>query len=960
MESFTRTIINEQLSDLSPEFQELMEKLEISEEDELIEHLVSLLLNKGKAETVERAIELIDKVLQDDVVGQIDKESVKVTWSDVKNLSRTRQQIVRLRKLLEIEISGNSDLVSFGIFGTIGHKAILSLFNEHLPDLEYLKSLTEIPPEQLSFLNGEDYGQMNILEDREVDFEVQSQVAHMLRRKGGIPAGLMNKIKTNRQGLINLMSNGFDWQTEGILARAELINFEKLLTPVFGPPIRQLREYRKSLRQRSGYTKKKEALVDYLYYLTILSWSGALIDRCEINPGSLIVDVPALSSDYLMGGRIDALEILSVNGRALGPGEKQVLGGIVSLLRKKRTSSIGHVIEALTWPFGRNIQVRILELKFAAGDGVKYGEGLDENEIISKEMILDEPLPRHRKQVLRYLVLANCDLCRVRGVDIERWTEEIFFDKARIIYFMPDCSPLVHDVVLEGKKDVEEAFLGQIVTPWVFGVQEQAFQHERVKRLVGSVVGLARENGHEKRQSNHLKDKNNGQIPLSFMGSSEPDYLFQAINKAVDPIDDFGTIHQTGWQERKTKRRTRREPIYRMHYGRLLEAISDGRIDIGDFDPERGGKILCPSKKHSETNPSFIIRLGEHCDFRCFGCGLEGKILLRSIPKKLKVEAGIGAARREREKLGPPDKPLITQDHIIFMQAAQEILEAEFRGSQEAMDYLNKRKIDIELAMEFGIGFGNNNLVRLLLESGFTYEQLIFFGLLGISSKVNPDSKYSICRVFREFGVRPEQLIRPVPRKKNKLGWPYLILDRRVTVPLTDPDGAIMNIYGRSTWSKDRNLYHRKMDTFFTRVPQGAFNMAAIKAAESDLAILEGLTDALSLRQMGVKNFLAITGVQNKKFILGHLAGSAKNLFIGFNNDESKIENGLQRGLAGQKATGKLFADLKDYGHSGKRYNLTRRFLKENPRCQDLNDFNDMWRKFGSSLSLKGIGLTMA
>ncbi len=957
MESFIRTIIDGQFSNLSPEFQELMERLEISEEDELIEHLVSLLLNKGKADTVERAIELIDQTLQNHVIGQVDKESVKVTCSDLKHLSRTRRQIIRLKELLEMEIRGHSDLVSFGVFGTIGHKAILSLFNERLPDFEYLKSLIDVPPEQLSLLNGEGNGQINILEKREVDFEVQSQVAHMLRRKEGIPAGLMNKIKTGRQGLINLMANGFDWQTEGALARTDLINFEKLLVPVFGPLMTQLREYRRNLRQRSGYTKKKEALVDYLYYLTILSWAGALIDRCGINPGSLIIDVPALSSDYLMGGRIDALEILSVNGRTLGPGEKQVLGGIVSLLRKKRTSSIGHVIEALTRPFGSNIQPRIVELKFAAGDGVKYGEGLNENEIISKEMVLEEPLPRHRKQVLRYLTLANCDLCRVKGIDVEKWMEEIFFDRARIIYFMPDCSPLVHDVFLESKEDVEEAFLGQIVVPWVFGIQKQAFQHEQVKRLVGSVVSLAKENGDEKRQ-NHPEGKNNGQIPLFLNEPSEPDYLFQAINRASAPVDDFGTIHQTGWEK------GRRVPVYRMHYGRLLEAIRAGKIGIGDFDFEKGGKIFCPSKKHSEKDPSFSIRLGEYCDFFCFGCGLKGKILLRSIPRNLKIEAGIGAAKRGREKLEGPDEPLITQDHIMFMQAVQEILEAEFRGSQEANEYLRKRRLDVDLAIEFGVGYGNDNVVRELLQAGFVYEQMIFYGLLGISTNVNPGSRYSACPVFREFGVKPEQLLRPHPRRKKKdgsdeTGWPYLILDRRLTFPLTYIDGTIVNIYGRSIWSTDKHFIHRKMETIYSRVPHGAFNMEVLRSGEPDLVILEGVTDALTVRQMGVKNILATAGVRNK-YILNEIASSSKKeIFVGFNNDPSLIVKGTERGLTGQKATASLFARLKQYGHQGKRYNLTRRFTKRYPECKSLDDFNAMYKQFGSSLSLEGFGLTM-
>jgi hypothetical protein len=93
--------------------------------------------------------------------------------------------------------------------------------------------------------------------------------------------------------------------------------------------------------------------------------------------------------------------------------------------------------------------------------------------------------------------------------------------------------------------------------------------------------------------------------------------------------------------------------------------------------------------------------------------------------------------------------------------------------------------------------------------------------------------------------------------------WPHTVRDwrwGRLVVPHTNPDGEVVNLYGRAvgTTSVPKGLRHDHLPG-----AKGYFNAAALRTGEGPLFVCEGVFDALSLMAAGHSRVVAIFGVHD-------------------------------------------------------------------------------------------------
>jgi len=93
--------------------------------------------------------------------------------------------------------------------------------------------------------------------------------------------------------------------------------------------------------------------------------------------------------------------------------------------------------------------------------------------------------------------------------------------------------------------------------------------------------------------------------------------------------------------------------------------------------------------------------------------------------------------------------------------------------------------------------------------------------------------------------------------------WPHLARDwrgGRVVFPHTDPDGRLVNLYGRAVGTAEQVPKAKRHD----HLPgeKGYCNAAALQAGAAPLWVCEGAFDALALLAAGVPRVVAIFGVQ--------------------------------------------------------------------------------------------------
>lgn len=240
---------------------------------------------------------------------------------------------------------------------------------------------------------------------------------------------------------------------------------------------------------------------------------------------------------------------------------------------------------------------------------------------------------------------------------------------------------------------------------------------------------------------------------------------------------------------------------------------------------------LCPF--HKEKTPSFSVSPDKQI-FHCFGCGVGGDVITfmnkienigyRESIEMLAEKAGITLPTIDNDR--DSKKQILKEKVYEINQIVAELYHENLYKPQAKMaqEYVKKRKLDNNTLKKFMIGYSNGGMevYKTLKEKGFSDEEILASNLVKKTNTGYVD-------VFRN------RLMFPIQDIKNRyIAFGGRVLDNSLPKYINSPEGIV--------YSKGRNLY--------------ALNVAK-NSDESNLIIVEGYMDAVSLHQRGISNAVA-------------------------------------------------------------------------------------------------------
>ncbi len=298
----------------------------------------------------------------------------------------------------------------------------------------------------------------------------------------------------------------------------------------------------------------------------------------------------------------------------------------------------------------------------------------------------------------------------------------------------------------------------------------------------------------------------------------------------------------------------------------------------------KGNKYWACCPFHNEKTASFVVNPDEQY-YHCYGCKKSGNIItflmeheMMSFPdaiaylaKELNMEIP--------ENDDPKAKELKLKKDKIFAinKAAARIFYANLSNpaAKPALDYLDKRKIEPETRIKFGLGYclGGFSLQKALLSQGFSKETMLMASLITHNGK--------------DF------------------------FEERFIVPIIDKDGRILGFGGRlldPNAKKDK--YKNSTGTLAFDKRNVLFNVNLFKKSQitdkhTSVIITEGYMDVISLYQAGIHNVVASMGTaltpEHAQYIKNTL--KVNKVYTCFDGD-----------TAGQKATWSSIDTLTRFG----------------------------------------------
>jgi len=264
---------------------------------------------------------------------------------------------------------------------------------------------------------------------------------------------------------------------------------------------------------------------------------------------------------------------------------------------------------------------------------------------------------------------------------------------------------------------------------------------------------------------------------------------------------------------------------------------------------------LCPL--HTETRPSFYVNASKNL-FYCHGCGRGGD-LIRFVELFRHLSFRQSVAHLEQELAAVARSRSVSE----LLAHAAAFYQVELHRHPEATQYLLGRGLhDSALIEELGLGYApGRNLRRHLSGLGYSLDRLLEVGL------ITPQGRDTFCR--------------------------------RAIFPCREPDGQIVNLYGRSIGTA---FPHRLLP----RSKGGLFAWDSVRQFSDDVILVEGLFDLAILWQAGFRNTTCAIGTHLSSAHLAQLSEPpGRSVYIAFDRDDNQ---------AGQRAAHQLALQLKDVG----------------------------------------------
>ncbi len=223
------------------------------------------------------------------------------------------------------------------------------------------------------------------------------------------------------------------------------------------------------------------------------------------------------------------------------------------------------------------------------------------------------------------------------------------------------------------------------------------------------------------------------------------------------------------------------------------------------------------------------------------------------------------------------NKELVDKLYRINREAASHFYK-NIKTQPHVINYLNSRKIDINVIKTFGIGYAKNewdNLLKHLLEKGFKEEDILKTGL--IIKQENKDRYYDRFRnrvIFHIFDI-----------KKRIIGFGGRVLDNSLPKYLNSPESII--------YSKGNNLY--------------GLNIAKETVKDKSFFLVEGYMDVIKMHLYGYNTAVAALGTALTDNQIKLMKRYSRNFYIALDSDG-----------AGQKAALRAMNMLKKNDLNGK------------------------------------------
>ncbi len=287
-------------------------------------------------------------------------------------------------------------------------------------------------------------------------------------------------------------------------------------------------------------------------------------------------------------------------------------------------------------------------------------------------------------------------------------------------------------------------------------------------------------------------------------------------------------------------------------------------------------KALCPF--HQEKTPSFMVNPARQI-FHCFGCDTGGDVirfimLYEGLPfveslRKLALQSGIELPEGSSGGgVGWDQKdPMFTANRVAADYYSELLMKSE--EGNGARDYLGQRGIHSDVSKTFDLGYapeGWRNLSSHLRKEGILESVAVSAGLL-----VKGDSGKD-----------------PYDRFRN-----------RVVFPIRDLSGRVLGFGGR-VLGEDLPKYINTSETPVYRKGDSLFGLdvaAPFVREASEVLLVEGYLDVISLHQGGVRNVVGVLGTALTEDQARKLRRLTDRCVLLFDSDEAGRRAVLRSGL---------------------------------------------------------------
>ena len=249
----------------------------------------------------------------------------------------------------------------------------------------------------------------------------------------------------------------------------------------------------------------------------------------------------------------------------------------------------------------------------------------------------------------------------------------------------------------------------------------------------------------------------------------------------------------------------------------------------------------CPF--HYEKTPSFAVNEMEQF-YHCFGCGASGNVI--GFVKKFESLDFYDACVKLAEYAGMEVPVFSNDDNLIKNKKRRERIyqllvdsaryyynNLKLDIARPALEYIAKRKLDMQVIKDFGIGYsvGWDDLITYLKSKGYTEEEMIDAGVAD----------------------------------KRENGTLYDFYGKRLIFPIFNIYGNVVGFSGRVLEKSEFAKYKNTPQTLVfdkSKCIYGINQLKKLKQTQEikEIVIVEGQMDVISLYKSGIKNAVACMG----------------------------------------------------------------------------------------------------